>query len=173
MPDYPPGRGLDPAVWTDARAAKLDNLDVAVSSRADGAAYTAARAANLDRLASMEANETPIEGTANFLTTDTYPKTVVIVDTSGSTKLHRIDGYIDLSALASGETLTIRESMVIKSGGSAIKYAEVAYSGVQSVPLLHITTKPARYGLKIELVMSAAPAANRAFDYQLFKKSVA
>jgi hypothetical protein len=173
MPDYPPGKGLDPAVWTDARAAKLDNLDAAVSSRADGSAYTPARAANLDRLANIEANEAPVEGTANFLTTDTYPKTVVIVDTSGSTKRHLIDGYIDLTALASGESLTIRESMVIKSGGSAVKYAEVAYSDVQTVPLLHITTKPARYGLKIELVMSSAPAANRSFDYQLFKKSIA
>jgi len=173
MPDYPPGKGLDPAVWTDTRAAKLDNLDAAVSSRADGSAYTSARAANLDRLANIEANEAPVEGTANFLTTDTYPKTVVIVDTSGSTKRHLIDGYIDLTALASGESLTIRQSMVIKSGGSAIKYAEVAYTGAQTVPLLHITTKPARYGLKIELVMSAAPAANRSFDYQLFKKSIA
>jgi len=173
MPDYPPGKGLDPAVWTDTRAAKLDNLDAAVSSRADGSAYTSARAANLDRLANIEANEAPAEGTANFLTTDTYPKTVAIIDTSGSTKLHRIDGYVDLTALASGETLTIRESMVVKSGGSAIKYAEVAYTGAQTVPLLHIITKPARYGLKIELVMSSAPAANRSFDYQLFKKSIA
>jgi len=173
MPDYPPGKGLDPAVWTDTRAAKLDNLDATVTSRASASDYTAARAAKIDRLDNIEANEAPVEGTATFATTDTYPKTVVIVDTSGSTKLHRIDGYIDLTALASGESLTIRESMVIKSGGSAVKYAEVAYSGVQAVPLLHITTKPARYGLKIELVMSAAPAANRAFDYQLFKKSIA
>jgi len=95
MPDYPPGKGLDPTVWTDTRAAKLDNLDATVTSRASASDYTAARAAKIDRLDNIEANEAPVEGTANFLTTDTYPKTVVIVDTSGSTKLHRIDGYID------------------------------------------------------------------------------
>jgi len=68
MPDYPPGRGLDPSVWTDTRAAKLDNLDVTVSSRADGANYTATRAGYLDRLADMEKHLTPTEGTASFAT---------------------------------------------------------------------------------------------------------
>jgi hypothetical protein len=40
----------DGSVYTSARAAKLDNLDVPVSSRADGAAYTGPRAAALDNL---------------------------------------------------------------------------------------------------------------------------
>jgi len=179
MPDFPPGRGLDPTVWTDERAAKLDNLDIAVSSRADGAHYTADRAAQLDRLVDMEKHLAPVEGTASFLTTDTYPKTVTLVDTStagepgADGKQHIIDGYIDLSALADGESVTIREYMIIKSGGSFVKYAEATYSNAQSVPLLHITTKPARYGLKIEITMDSAPAADRNFDYQLFKKAVA
>lgn len=36
--------------WTGTRAAKLDRLDVAVSSRADGSYYTPARASKLDKL---------------------------------------------------------------------------------------------------------------------------
>jgi len=160
MPDFPPTGGATAAeIWTYGTRT-LTNL-------------SDARAANIDRLANIEAAEAPIEGTASFATTDTYPKTVTIIDTSGSTKLHYVEGYIDLTQLASGESITVRESMIIKSGGTAVKYAETTYSGAQSIPLLHITTKPARYGLKVELVMSAAPAANRSFDYQLFKKSIA
>ena len=36
--------------WTGTRAAKLDNLDAKVSSRADGSYYTPARASKLDQL---------------------------------------------------------------------------------------------------------------------------
>lgn len=36
--------------WTGTRAAKLDNLDAKVSSRADGSYYTPARASKLDKL---------------------------------------------------------------------------------------------------------------------------
>ena len=87
-------------------------------------------------------------------------------------KQHLVDGYIDLSELASGESITVREYMMIKSGGSFVLYAEETYSNAQSIPLLHITTKPARYGLKVELYMESAPAADRNFDYQLFAKAV-
>jgi len=192
--------------YTSERAAKLDNLDVPVSTRstltasdvwnyttrtltefkgqpridllgedANFEAGTGARKTNIDRLASIEAHIPPVEGTATFTTTDTYPKTVVLIDTSTMAiagKMHQIDGYIDLSSLASGESVTVKEYMMIKSGGSYILYAQETYSDVQSLPLLHITTKPARYGLKIELVMSSAPSANRSFDYQLFVKAV-
>jgi len=173
MPDYPPGKGLDPTVWTDARAAKLDNLDAAVTSRASATDYTSTRAGYLDRLANMEAHTTPTEGTATFNTGDTYPKTVTLIDTTGTNKQHVVDGYIDLTALAAGESLEIIEYMTVKSGGSMIKYADVTYTGAQDVPLLHIVTKPAKYGLKVEAKMASAPAANRSFDYQLFKKSIA
>jgi len=192
--------------YTSARAANLDNLDVAVSTRsshtvADVWAYTTrtltgltgqpridllgedadfesgsgTRKARIDRLASIEAHQTPTEGTATFATADSYPKTVTLIDTSGMAfagKQHVVDGYIDLSELADGESITVREYMQIKSGGSFILYAEETYSNAQSIPLLHITTKPARYGLKVELYMSSAPSADRNFDYQLFAKAV-
>jgi len=192
--------------YTSERAAKLDNLDVPVSTRstltasdvwtyttrtltefkgqpridllgedADFETGTGARKTNIDRLASIEAHQTPIEGTATFSTTDTYPKTVTIIDTSGMAiagKQHQIDGYIDLSALGSGESITVKEYMKIKPGGNYVLYAQETYTGTQDIPLLHLTTKPARYGLKVELVMSSAPSANRSFDYQLFVKAV-
>jgi len=138
-------------------------------------AGTGARKTNIDRLALIEAHETPVEGSATFSTTDTYPKTVTIIDTSGMAiagKQHLVDGYIDLSALQSGESITVKEYMKIKSGGAYVLYAQETYTGTQDIPLLHLTTKPARYGLKVELVMSSAPSGNRSFDYQLLVKAV-
>lgn len=41
--------------WTGTRAAKLDNLDAKVSSRADGSYYTPARASKLDKLDKLDA----------------------------------------------------------------------------------------------------------------------
>ena len=142
---------------------------------ADFESGTGTRKARIDRLALMEAHQTPTEGTATFATADTYPKTVTIIDTSGMAivgKQHLVDGFVDLTELADGESIKVREYMQIKSGGSFILYAEETYSGVQSIPLLHITTKPARYVLKVELYMESAPAADRNFDYQLFAKAV-
>lgn len=139
--------------------------------------YTTARAPYLDRLPSIEAHRDPVEGTASFLTTDTYPKTVAIIDTSTLTdvagKQHLVEGFVDFTSLASGESIKIAESMIIKSGGSYIEYAEATYDAPVTPPLCYILTRPSRYGLKIELTMEAAPAADRSLDYQLLVKVVA
>jgi hypothetical protein len=59
--------------------------------------------------------------------------------------------------------------MKISSGGSYVKYAEETFSGAQSLPLLHVITKPAVYGLKITLQQTAG--TNRSYQYQFFKRS--
>ena len=160
MPDYPPGKGLDPSVWTDARAGKLDNLDATVSSRADGANYTAARAAHIDRLADMEKHLAPTEGTATFATGDTYPKTVTIIDTSGSGepgadgKQHLVDGYIDLTALANGESVKITESMLKADEAAPSSLPATSRSSTTSLPPSKIRVRfdnPARFA---EFVLS-------------------
>jgi len=140
--------------WTRDRAVKLDELD---------------------RLPYMEAHLDPIEGTATFSVTDTYPKTITLIDTSTLPvvgKQHIVEGYLDLSALSEGESLTVRQYMKIKPDGKYIPYAEETYTGLQALPMLYIVTKPARYGLKLEIVMQTAPSSDRNFDYQFFIKSV-
>jgi len=160
MPDFPPTGGATAAeIWSYATRTLTNLSDT--------------RAAYIDRLANIEAYEAPVEGTATFNTGDTYPKTVTIIDTTGTNKLHLIDGYVDLTALGTNESITVKEYMQIASGGSPVKYAEYTYTGPVNPPLIHITTKPARYALKIELTMSSAPGANRSFAYQLFKKVIA
>jgi len=135
-------------------------------------AGTEPRKARIDRLANIEAHNTPKEGSASFLTTDTYPKTVTIA-LSEVGVIHRLEGYIDLSALVAGESIKVTQYMSIVTPVDYKKYAEYTYSGAQSLPMLHVLTRPARYGLKIDLTMDAAPAADRSFQYQFFRKRVA
>jgi len=122
-------------------------------------AGTGGRKAVLDRLL---APTSPIEGT---LTADGSEQTVV--EATGTLEF-KLDGYIDLSNMASGDTVVIREYIKIAPDGAYVKYAEETYSDAQSLPLLHIVTKPARYGLKITLRQTAG--TNRDYPYQFFKR---
>jgi hypothetical protein len=61
--------------------------------------------------------------------------------------------------------------MKIKSDGGYVKYAEETYSGAQTLPLLHILTKPGSYGIKITLQQTAG--TYRDFPYQFFRKRIA
>jgi hypothetical protein len=55
----PASTALSNTTWTDSRAAKLDNLDATISSRASGSDYTAARAAKLDNLDATVSSRAP------------------------------------------------------------------------------------------------------------------
>jgi len=83
------------------------------------------------------------------------------------TELMNIEGYIDLSNLASGDTVIIRIYVKVKDGGDYEKHAEETYSGAQTLPLLFIQPRPAKYGLKITLQQTAGTYRN--YDYQFFK----
>lgn len=181
--------------YTSTRAAKLDNLDVAVSTRSSHSvsdiwtyttrtitslsgqpridllgedasfeAGTGARKSLIDRLADIEAFDSAIEGT---LTASGTEQNLVLDEVSGNPQRH-LEGYVDLSNMTSGDTVIIRQYMKIASDGSYVKYAEETYSGAQSLPLLHIVTKPAKYGLKLTLQQTAG--TYRQFPYQFFRK---
>jgi len=165
MPDFPRVTAtVDPAViWsystrtlTEFKGTPRSDL---LGEDATFEAGTGARKAVLDRLL---APTSPIEGT---LTADGSEQTVV--EATGTLEF-QLDGYIDLSNMASGDTVVVREYMKIASGGNYVKYAEETYSGAQSIPLLHIVTKPARYALKVTLQQTAG--TNRDYPYQFFKR---
>jgi hypothetical protein len=184
--------------YTSARAAKLDNLDVAVSTRsshtvadiwgyatrtltslagqpridllgedASFEAGTGARKARIDRLDKIEAFDDPIEGSVAM---DGTEKTVVLDEVTGNPQRF-LEGYIDLSPMASGDTIVIRQYMKITATGAYVKYAEETYSGAQTLPLLYITTKSGRYGIKITAQQTAG--TNRTLSYQFFRRRTA
>jgi hypothetical protein len=184
--------------YTSARAAKLDNLDVPVSTRstltaaevwgyatrtltgltgqpridllgedADFESGTGARKQLIDRLAYMDAFDTPIEGTVATSTTETN----VVLDEPAGNPPRFLEGYIDLSPLASGDTIIIRQYMKITSTGTYKKYAEETYSGPVDPPMLYIVTKPGRYGIKVTVQQTAGTSKN--LDFQFFRRRTA
>jgi hypothetical protein len=184
--------------YTSARAAKLDNLDVAVSTRSSHSAEdvwavttrtltslagqpridllgedasfeagTGTRKALIDRLASMEAFDTPIEGSVAMDGTELN----VVLDEIAGNPQRFLEGYIDLTPMASGDTIVIRQYMKITATGAYVKYAEETYSGAQTLPLLYITTKSGRYGIKITAQQTAG--TNRTLQYQFFRRRTA
>jgi hypothetical protein len=183
--------------YTSARAAKLDNLDVPVSTRsshtvsdiwnyttrtltelkgqpridllgedASFEAGTGARKTLIDRLASMEAFDTPIEGT---VTMDGTELAVVVDEIAGNPTRH-LEGWIDLSPMQEGDAIVIRMYVKLTPTGDYVKYAEETYMGAQPLPALHIVTLPARYGIKLTIQQTAG--TYRTFSYQFFRKRV-
>jgi len=189
---------LDAHGYTSARAGKLDNLDVPVSTRSSHTASdvwavsvrtltglagqpridllgedasfeagTGTRKTRIDRLANIEAFDTPIEGT---ITMDGSEQNVVLDEVTDNPPRF-LEGYIDLTNMASGDTIVIRQYIKIASAGAYVKYAEETYSGVQSLPLLYVVSKSGRYGIKITAQQTAG--TYRQLTYQFFRRRTA
>jgi hypothetical protein len=127
-------------------------------------AGTGTRKALIDRLASMEAFDTPIEGTVAMNGTELN---VVLDEVTGNPQRF-LEGYIDLTPMDSGDTIVVRQYMKIASAGAYVKYAEETYSGAQTLPLLYIVSKSGRYGIKITAQQTAG--TNRTLQYQFFRR---
>jgi len=138
-------RGKNPTSPVD-----LTNLQVAISPTGTG------REAKLDSIQQF------VEEGVGTLTADGTEQIVREI----TNIVGKVHAYIDLSNMASGDTVVIREYIMIKEGGSYIKYHEETYSGAQVLPLLHIIMKPAKYGLKITLQQTAG--TYRTFDWETF-----
>jgi len=78
---------------------------------------------------------------------------------------HQIEGMVDLTPLALGDTVLVRVYMSIKTPVSYAKYAEETYSGPVSPSLLFICTKVAKYGLKVTIQQTGN---YRTFNSQFF-----
>jgi len=176
-PDFPRVTAtVDPAViWNYSTRTltsltgqpRIDLLGVDLNLASIG--YTSERAAkldNLDHLTRIPAFDDPIEGTVVM---DGTEKNVILDEVEGNPQRY-LEGYIDLSPMASGDTIVIRQYMKIAPDGDYRKYAEETYSGAQEPPLLYITTKPGRYGIKITAQQTAG--SYRTLTYQFFRRRV-
>jgi len=88
-----------------------------------------------------------------------------------STALCTIEGHIDLSNMQVGDSITIREYIKHKSGGTYRLYDSAEYSDVQTKPCLHVSKLPSKYGAKITLQQTSG--TYRAFDYDFFREVLA
>jgi hypothetical protein len=156
------GANIDAAISGRAPAGEYDTeLDAAISSRASGAEYTATRAAKIDKVQDFQE-----EATGTLSATGAEDIIKEIADT-----VNKLHCFVDLTNMQAGDSVTVRQYMKIKSGGSYILYAEETYSGVQTLPMLYIVTKPARYGIKITLEQTAG--TNRDYDWETFTEQAA
>ncbi len=83
------------------------------------------------------------------------------------TELGKMEGYVNLSNLAFGDTAIIRQYQ--KVYGQYQQYAEESYSGIQALPAIYITPKSGKDGVKITIKQTAG--ANRAFTNCFFKET--
>ena len=121
---------------------------------------TAARAEKIDGILTFK------ELAVGTLTADGTEQTVVEVTTIGT-----LEGYIDLANMQAGDSVTIREYVRLKSGGTYRLYDSATYTDAQTKPALHIVKLPTRYGLRVTLEQTAG--VNRDYDYNFFRRILA
>lgn len=76
-------------------------------------------------------------------------------------------GYIDLTNMASGDTVEIRVSLIVKTAGSYILYWLGTYVDVQTNPLIYIPTFPSDIGFKLTLKQTSGTVRN--YDYRIYE----
>jgi len=171
VPDFPKVK-VDPRdVWTyESRTLTSLTGQPRIDLLGEDASFeagTGARKTLIDRLAYVDAFDTPIEGS---VTMDGTEKTVVQDELTGNPQRF-LEGYIDLSPMASGDTIVVRQYIKISDAGGYVKYAEETFTGPQSLPLLYVTTKPGRYGIKITAQQTSG--TYRTLTYQFFRRRTA
>lgn len=125
-------------------------------------AGSGARKTRIDRLANIPAFETPDEASIAMDGTEK-----ILVEKTDN-KVGLLDGYVDLTPMAAGDTIVVREYMQIKAAGGYVKYAEETYTGDQTIDLLHIVTKTAKDKIKVTAQQTAG--TNRTLDVQFYRR---
>jgi hypothetical protein len=74
-----------------------------------------------------------------------------------------VSGHVDLQNMAADDTVVIRQYIKLKDDGAYKKYAEEAYTGVQSLPDIYITPKAVDIAMKITLQQTTRTF--KSFDY--------
>jgi hypothetical protein len=79
----------------------------------------------------------------------------------------RIEGYIDLSEMKTGDEVIIRQYIKIEPNGELKKYWEDKYNGIQANPIVYITPKPSIYGILITLQQTSGIYISYDWDFYM------
>jgi len=82
------------------------------------------------------------------------------------TEPFKLEGYIDLSNMKTGDEIIIRQYVKIKPDGELKKYWEEKYNGIQANPICYITPKPSIYGILITVQQTAGSYIT--FDWEFY-----
>jgi len=136
-----------------ASAVDLPNVQGAISPTGTG------REATLDNIPQFEA---PVEG--SLLMTGVEQTLVEKTDD----KSGLIEGMINLTPMAAGDTVVIREYMKTISTGAYAKYAEETYTGAQTLPLQQVLTRLSTHSIKVTIQQTAG--TYRTFEYSFTRR---
>ncbi len=88
----------------------------------------------------------------------------IVVDISAQSDDYMVEGYIDLSALASGDTVVIKEYIAV-DGVNLRLYAQVTYSGPVSEPIIRFHAKQLLYSMLYRVTITQTAGTLRSFPY--------
>lgn len=88
-------------------------------------------------------------------------------DVVNSNLTKRVEGFIDLTNMQSGDTVVITYKVKVRSAGSMIRKWQATYSGAQTDPLIGFAPHLCPYGIQIILQQTAG--VNRTYDYYFEK----
>jgi len=80
-----------------------------------------------------------------------------------------LEGYIDLSHMMDGDTVTLRRYVKIQKDAEYKLHGEETYVGTQAQPLIRFPPMAGYYGIKITLQQTSGTHKN--FPYQFFKEA--
>jgi hypothetical protein len=78
----------------------------------------------------------------------------------------KIEGYIDLSNMKTGDEVIIRQYVKIRPDGELKKYWEEKYNGIQANPVYYLTPKPSVYGILITLQQTSGTYIS--YDWEFY-----
>jgi hypothetical protein len=82
--------------------------------------------------------------------------------------LMNLEGYVDLSEMTNGDTVTLRRYVKIQQNAEYKLHGEETYVGIQAQPLIRFPAMAGCYGIKITLKQTSG--IYKSFPYQFFKE---
>ena len=87
-----------------------------------------------------------------------------VVEIGAQSDDYMVEGYLDLGALASGDTLVVKEYIAV-DGANYRTYATVTYSGPVSDPIIRFHTKQLLYRMKYKVTVTQTAGTLRSLPY--------
>jgi hypothetical protein len=87
-----------------------------------------------------------------------------VVEIEAQSDDYIVEGYIDLGALASSDTINIKEYIAV-DGVNYRLFAQASYSGDVSEPIVRLHTKQLLYNMKYKVTITQTSGTLRSFPY--------
>jgi hypothetical protein len=88
----------------------------------------------------------------------------VVVDIPAQADTYIVEGWLDLSAMASGDVVVVCEYVAV-DGVNLRRYACITYSGVQSDPVIRFHSKQLLGGMLYRVTVRQTAGVLRSFPY--------